>query len=58
MIYMKEIFHPLMEFGTKLLQDDGNFCLEKGNTSKFIACHVVLDAMEFLEDIEEEGEVF
>jgi hypothetical protein len=25
---------------------------------KFIACHVVLDAMEFLEDIEEVGEVF
>jgi hypothetical protein len=23
-----------MEFGTKLLQDDGNFRLEKGNTSK------------------------
>ncbi len=25
---------------------------------KFIACHVVLDAMEFLEDIEEVDEVF
>ncbi len=28
------------------------------HASKFIACHVVLDAMEFLEDIEEVGEVF
>jgi hypothetical protein len=26
--------------------------------SKFIPCHVVLDAMDFLEDIEEEVEVF
>jgi hypothetical protein len=26
----KEIFHPLWEFGAKLLQEDGNFCLEKG----------------------------
>jgi hypothetical protein len=25
---------------------------------KFIACYVVLDAIEFLEDIEEVGEVF
>jgi hypothetical protein len=25
---------------------------------KFIACHVVLDTMEFLEDIKEVGEVF
>ncbi len=25
---------------------------------KFIACHVVLDAMEFLEDIKDVGEVF
>ncbi len=28
------------------------------HASKFIACHVVLEAMEFLEDIKEEGEVF
>jgi hypothetical protein len=28
------------------------------HTSKFIACHVVLDAMEFLEDIKEVGVVF
>jgi hypothetical protein len=28
------------------------------NASKFIACHVVSDAMEFLEDIKEVGEVF
>ena len=28
------------------------------HASKFITCHVVLDAMEFLEDIKEEGEVF
>ncbi len=28
------------------------------HSSKFIACYVVLDAMEFLEDIEEEGKVF
>ncbi len=28
------------------------------HVSKFIACHVVLDAMEFLEDVEEVGEVF
>ena len=26
--------------------------------SKIIACHVVLDAMKFLEDIEDVGEVF
>jgi hypothetical protein len=29
-----------------------------GHASKFITCHVVLDAMEFLEDIKEVGEVF
>jgi hypothetical protein len=28
------------------------------HASKFIACHIVLDAMEFLEDIKEVGEVF
>ncbi len=28
------------------------------HASKFIAHHIVLDAMEFLEDIKEEGEVF
>jgi hypothetical protein len=28
------------------------------HASKFIACHVVLDTMEFLEDIDEVGEVF
>jgi hypothetical protein len=28
------------------------------HASKFIACHVVLHAMEFLEDIKEVGEVF
>jgi hypothetical protein len=28
------------------------------HASKFIACHVVLDTMEFLEDIEEVGAVF
>ncbi len=28
------------------------------HASKFIACHVVMDAMEFLEDIEKVGEVF
>ena len=28
------------------------------HASKFIACHVILDAMEFLEDIQEVGEVF
>ncbi len=28
------------------------------HASKFIACHVVLNTMEFLEDIEEVGEVF
>ncbi len=28
------------------------------HASKFIACHVVLDAMEFLKDIKEVGEVF
>jgi hypothetical protein len=28
------------------------------HASKFIACHVVLEAMEFLEDIEKVGEVF
>jgi hypothetical protein len=28
------------------------------HASKFIACHIVLDAMEFLEDIKEIGEVF
>jgi hypothetical protein len=28
------------------------------HASKFITCHVVMDAMEFLEDIEEVGEVF
>ncbi len=28
------------------------------HASKFIACHVALDAMEFLEDIKEVGEVF
>jgi hypothetical protein len=28
------------------------------HASKFIACHVVLDATEFLEDIEEEGDMF
>jgi hypothetical protein len=28
------------------------------HASKFIACHVVLDAMELLEDIQEVGEIF
>jgi hypothetical protein len=28
------------------------------HASIFIACHVVLDAMEFFEDVEEVGEVF
>jgi hypothetical protein len=28
------------------------------HASKFIVCHVVLDTMEFLEDIEEVGAVF
>ncbi len=28
------------------------------HASKFVACHVVLDAMKFLEDIEDVGEVF
>ena len=28
------------------------------HASKYIACHVVFDAMEFLEDIEEVGKVF
>jgi hypothetical protein len=28
------------------------------HASKFITCHVVLDAMEFPEDIKEVGEVF
>ncbi len=28
------------------------------HASKYIACHVVFDAMEFLEDIEEVDEVF
>jgi hypothetical protein len=28
------------------------------HASKFIVCHVVMDAMEYLENIEEVGEVF
>jgi hypothetical protein len=30
----KGFFHPLMAFGAKLLQEDGNFHLEKGKTCK------------------------
>jgi hypothetical protein len=36
----------------------GSVVLFNVHGSKFVPCHVVLDAMEFLEDIKEVGEVF